>query len=199
MAYTIGSYECPIRETSEISASYGFVKLEIATEEDMPESREDPYQERGGWTCNWKSLWDYTDFNNETIIKLSYQSHICGLIRYAVYHSEEDVPYLLEIRNLEALPKDRRLISPVGSWLVWYAVQVGLQFCTPDESGVLIFLESYDDAMEYYRDIIQMRYKGFLTISQGEEGHGFEFSTTEARNFCQRQSRYFGTPVSLNS
>jgi hypothetical protein len=198
VSYTIGCYECPIRETPEISTSSGFVKLEIAKEEDMPESSEDPYHELGQWTCNWKSLWDYADFNNETIIKLSYQNHICGLIRYALYHSEENVPYLLEIRNLEALPKDRRLINPVGSRLVWYAVQVGLKFCTPDKSGVLIFLESYDEAMEYYRDTIQMRYKGFVTIAQGEEGHGFEFNTTEAREFCQRQTRYYGTPINVN-
>ncbi|MTJ53058.1 hypothetical protein FJR38_10580 [Anabaena sp. UHCC 0253] len=54
-----------------------------------------------------------------------------SLIRYAVYTSEEDVPYLLEVLHLESVPKDQRLVGPIGSWLIWYAVQTGLEYCIP--------------------------------------------------------------------
>jgi len=62
-SYNIGCYECPIRKTSEMSTSYGFVKLEIAVEGDMPELSKDPYKDLDKWTCDWKSLWGYTDFD----------------------------------------------------------------------------------------------------------------------------------------
>ncbi|MCF3578725.1 hypothetical protein [Planktothrix agardhii] len=100
--------------------------LTPATEEDMPTD----------WTFNWLLLWQATDFDCQNIIKLIYDKQLWGLVRYGVYpYSDSTSPEFLEIEHLETNPASRgqlseRLIVPIGKWLIWYAVQVGLQCCS---------------------------------------------------------------------
>jgi hypothetical protein len=179
--YSIGVYKVPV---ISIKNTRVIATLEPAKEEEMPTF--------GKWNFDWKNIWRITNFQYQNIIKLSYQDSLSGLIRYAVYTSEEDVPYLLEVLHLESVPKDQRLVSPIGSWLIWYAVQTGLEYCIPDESDTLISLDSLEDAIPYYRDIIKMESLGWVTIAPGEDGYAFRFTTTEARNFCGRQTNTYG-------
>lgn len=166
--------------------------LTPATEEDMPTD----------WTFNWLLLWQATDFDCQNIIKLIYDKQLWGLVRYGVYpYSDSTSPQFLEIEHLETNPASRgelseRLIVPIGKWLIWYAVQVGLQCCSGTDT--LIVLVSLEDAINYYRDVIQMQYLGPTTIAPGEDGYAFKFSKKEAKAFCNRQENEWGAPTSLN-
>ncbi|BAY14018.1 hypothetical protein [Calothrix sp. NIES-2098] len=173
-----------------IEPRYGLstsAKLELAKQNDMPES--------GLWEFEWQELWHKTDFEYQNIIKITCDNLLQGLIRYAVYTDEDsDQPYLLEILHLEAIPEDERLVSPLGRWLIWYAVQVAFRYCTPSETGELIYLDSTEDAISYYRDIVEMESLGWVSIAPGEDGHAFRFTVAGAKDFCERQTRDYGKP-----
>lgn len=166
--------------------------LTPATEEDMPTD----------WTFNWQLLWQATDFDCQNIVKLIYDKQLWGLVRYGVYpYSDSTSPEFLEIEHLETNPASRgqlseRLIIPIGKWLIWYAVQVGLQCCSGTDT--LIVLVSLEDAINYYRDVIQMQCLGPTTIAPGEDGYAFKFSKKEAKAFCYRQENEWGVPTQLN-
>ncbi|HZG73173.1 MAG TPA: hypothetical protein VEY51_16680, partial [Chondromyces sp.] len=172
--YSIGVYEVPVTTMAKTSIR---ARLEPAREKDMPMLSK--------WNFEWRELWDRTNFEYQNIVKLSYENLVSGLIRYAVYLSEEDKPYLLEVLHLESIRKEERSVEPIGKWLLWYAVQTGLNFCTPDPSGTLISLDSVENAIPYYRDIIKMESLGWVTLAPGEDGYAFRFTLTEARNFCR--------------
>jgi hypothetical protein len=182
---SIGSYQVKIQTQS------GEEKLAVlcpATAEDMPNN----------WTCAWSSFWQNTDFNCQGIIKLVYVDQIWGLVRYGLY-PYPGVPKFLEIENLEAHPRSRgeltkRSLSPIGKWLIWYCINVALQCCTVTENAPLVILVSLENAMSYYRDVIQMEYCGSTTIAPGEDGYAFRFSPTAAAAFCQRHENEWGIP-----
>lgn len=184
--YSIGAYDVAVIKTGTFFTT---ARLEIAQQKDMPSS--------GGWSFNWKRLWEITNFDYQSIIKISYNNSVLGLIRYAVYVSSEGTPYSLEILQLESAPKNLKLVAPLGKWLIWYAVETALKFCIPDEDGTLVSLDSLEDAIAYYRDIIGMEPRGCVTIAPGEEGHAFRFIEMEARSFCQRQRNIYGQPTSI--
>lgn len=167
--------------------------LTSATLEDMPSN----------WTFSWQELWRRTDFDCQNIVKLIYQQQIWGLVRYGLY-PYPGTPKFLEIEQLETNPTNRgplaeRIIGPVGKWLIWYAVQVGLQYCSGEASNKVILVVSLNQAFDYYRDIVQMQYLGQKTIAPGEEGDVFIFSRTEATAFCQRHERQWGNPTPFNT
>jgi hypothetical protein len=185
--YSIGVYEVPVTTMKKTPM---IARLEPAKKEDMPLSTK--------WSFKWKELWHITNFEYQNIIKLSYDNSVLGLIRYAIYLSEENIPYLLEVLHLETTPKDQRLVEPIGKWLLWYAVQTGLEFCSPDDSKTLISLDSVEDAITYYRDNINMESIGWVTIAPGEEGYAFRFTLTGAKNFCRKQRESYGCPKRIN-
>ncbi len=187
--YSIGIYDVAVTTTGKSPA---IARLEPARKEDMPSS--------GKWCFDWKALWERTNFDYQSIIKISYNNSILGLVRYAVYLSPEtNKPYLLEILHLESIPKDLRLVEPLGKWLIWYAVETGLQFCNPSEGGTLISLDSVEDAITYYRDIIEMEPLGWVTIAPGEDGYAFRFVPEEAQKFCRKQAAAYGHPTRINT
>jgi hypothetical protein len=155
------------------------------------------------WSFDWPGLWQRSDFDCQNIVKLVYEEQIWGLVRYGLYLYPGS-PTFLEIEHLETNPTSRgqateRLIEPVGKWLIWYAVQVGLRYCSEGGSERLIELVSLEEAFTYYRDIIQMQYLAPTTIAPGEDGYVFKFSRTEARAFCNRQEIDWGVPSSSDS
>ncbi|MFK0735326.1 MAG: hypothetical protein ACIWVG_30025 [Gloeotrichia echinulata HAB0833] len=109
--YSLGDYDVNVTQvTDNISL---MARLEPARKEDMPKS--------GQWQFEWQELWDRSDFEYQNIIKISCNGLLLGLIRYAVYVNQEtDIPYLLEVLHLESIPKDERLVMPIGRWLIWY-------------------------------------------------------------------------------
>lgn len=158
--------------------------LEPAIEADMPT----------GWTCNWVNFWDKADFNCETIIKLSSQGTLLGLVRFALYPyigfgNTENFVYV-EILNLEALPRKDRLLQPAGLWLIWYAVRIALDFCPGEADGTLLRL----DATKAYRHKVMMEGLGWTTIAPREEGYAFRFTKQGAAEFLERQQSAYGTP-----
>lgn len=167
--------------------------LTPATGEDMPTD----------WSFDWPGFWQKTDFDCENIVKLVYEEQIWGLVRYGLYPYPGS-PKFLEIEHLETNPTSRgqkteRLIEPVGKWLIWYAIQVGLRYCAEGVSDRFILLESVEDAFTYYRDIIQMQYIAPKTTPSGEDLYVFRFSREEARAFCLRQESEWTVPSFIDS
>jgi hypothetical protein len=165
--------------------------LEPATKEDMPMN----------WTCNWVNFWNRADFDCEAIIKLSCQGTLLGLVRFALYpYSGQglvaNVEYV-EILHLETLPRRDRGIHPVGFWLIWYAVQVALDFCVGETDGTLIRLDATKPAIPYYRDKVMMEGLGWTTIAPREDGYAFRFTKQGATKFLARQQSTYGTPRRL--
>ncbi|MCL1472004.1 hypothetical protein [Argonema antarcticum] len=186
---TLGSYRVSVQTRASGPQT---ALLTPARLEDMPTD----------WTFNWPGLWQLTDFDCQNIVKLVYSEQVWGLVRYGLY------PYpgsseTLEIEHLETNPASRgqqtnRLIEPIGKWLIWYATQVGLQYCSGGLSDTPILLVSLEDAFTYYRDIVSMQYLGQTTIAPGEDGYVFSFSRTGATAFCLRQEREWGFPTPFN-
>jgi hypothetical protein len=42
----------------------------------------------------------------------------------------------------------------IGKWLIWYATQIGLRYCSGGVSDTLILLKSLDSAFDYYIESI---------------------------------------------
>jgi hypothetical protein len=168
--------------------------LEPANEGDMPSIKST------GWTFDWRGFWAKTDFGCEAIVKFSCQREVLGLIRFGLYPypSPGDAPEYLEILHLEYVPRDRRLVNPVGFWLIWYALKIGLKYCVGDDDGILIRLDSVEEAISYYRDKVKMDGLGWTDITAGEQGYAFKFSKQGAEEFCTRLEQYYGSPVLLS-
>ena len=126
------------------------------------------------WTCDWSNIWATMDSDCQAIIKLVYQNQIWGLMRYGIY-PYPGTPYFVEIEHLEANPITQgklvnRLVSPVGKWLIWYAIKGATSTCTVKNNAPLVFLVSLEKAFKYYRDIIEMEYVGETSLSSRGRG-----------------------------
>lgn len=168
--------------------------LEPALEKDLPPINSPD------WTFNWREFWQDANFKCEAIIKLYCQGKLLGLVRFALYPHPfpGDAPEYLEILHLQCLSQPRREgVSPVGFWLIWYASQIGLQYCVGEDDGTLIRLDSLEDAISYYRDKVKMEGLGWTTIAPGEEGYAFRFTREGAQEFCSRIEQEYGCPISI--
>lgn len=188
---TTPSYRVRVVERSGIELD---AELEPALEEDMP-SRSSP-----DWTFDWRGFWQNTDFDCEAIIKLSCRGEVFGLVRFGLYPYPfvDNAPQYLEILHLQCVSKPRRSVNPVGFWLLWYAVQICLQYCVGEADGTLIRLDSLEEAIPYYRDKVRMEELGWTTIAPGESGYAFRFTQEGAQEFCLRVEQEYGCPVRLS-
>ncbi|MBD2041312.1 hypothetical protein [Microcoleus sp. FACHB-672] len=186
---SIGSYHVKV----QIQAGGDrFASLSPAREADMP----------ADWSFDWLGLWQNTDFECQNIVKLVYLNQVWGLARYGLY-PYPGLPRFLEIEQLEANPTSRgemtdRPIIPIGKWLIWYSIKVGLQYCLVATNEPLIILVSLKSAVSYYRDVIMMEYLEPVTIAPGEDGYAFRFSSTAAAAFCQRHENEWGVPTFID-
>ena len=160
--------------------------LTPATESDLPVN----------WTCAWKNIWNKMDSDCQAIIKLVYQNQIWGLMRYGIY-PYPGIPNNVVIEHLEANPISigqlaNRLVSPIGKWLIWYAIQGAIQTCNVDNDDSLVVLISVEEAFEYYRDTIEMEYVGDATLAPGEDGYVFRFTKQQAIAYSQRHESQWG-------
>ncbi len=126
--------------------------LEPAKEEDMP-SMSSP-----DFTFAWREFWQKSDFDCEAMIKLSYHGKVLGLIRFGLYPYSlvGAPPEYVEVLHLQCVSKERRLVNPVGFWLLWYAAQIAFNYCIGEIDGTLFRLDSLEDAIPYYRDKVNM-------------------------------------------
>jgi hypothetical protein len=168
--------------------------LEPALEKDMP------FRGSHNWSCNWYNLWQKADFNCEAIIKLSYEGRILGLVKFGLYpypfHGNS--PEYLEILNIECISRSKRQINPVGFWLLWYSIKVGLDYCEVESDETLVQLDSLENAIPYYRDKVKMEGLIWKHIAPGEEGYAFRFTKEKAKQFCSRIEREYGMPIPFN-
>ncbi len=154
----------------------------------------------GSWICDWHNLWKTADFECEAVIKLSFKGKTNGLMRFGLYPYDENpskAPEYLEIRNLEALDGNTRQVNPVGFWLIWYAIQVGLFICDGDSKGSVIILDAFADKRLYYRDRVKMDELGQTRLSPSEDGYAYRFTEEGALAFCSRLENRYGFPVRL--
>lgn len=151
-------------------------------------------------TFDWRYFWTKADFDCEAIVKLSYQREVLGLIRFALYPypCSDDAPEYLEILHLQCVSRDRRLVNPVGFWLIWYALKIGLKYCVGDDDGILVRLDSLEEAIPYYRDKVKMEGLGWTNTAPGEQGYAFKFTKEGAEAFCRRLEQGYSSPVLLS-
>lgn len=150
------------------------------------------------WNCNWQGFWDKADWDCEAIVLLKFENNILGLIHFGIYPYPSDTyPEFVYIDHLECLKKENREVTPVGSWLIWYATKIAIQFCQGNDDGDFLLLDSVDESITYYRNIVKMEGKGWTTIAPGEEGYAFKFTQSSAKQFCQRIENEFGIPRSI--
>ncbi|MGL5938784.1 MAG: hypothetical protein ACRC2S_00115 [Waterburya sp.] len=160
--------------------------LTPATQSDMPEE----------WSCDWLNIWQRMDSDCQAIIKLDYQNQIWGLMRYGIY-PYPGTPKFVEIEHLEANPMSQgqrlhRLVSPIGKWLIWYAICGACSTCKVLDNAPLVILVSVEDAFEYYRDTIEMEYVGDTTLAPGEDGYAFRFTKRQAITYTQKHENQWG-------
>lgn len=88
--------------------------LEPAKREDMPPINSPDF------TFAWGEFWRMSDFDCEAIIKLSYQGKLLGLIRFGLYPYPfpDNAPEYIEVSHLQCVSKERRLVNPIGFWLL---------------------------------------------------------------------------------
>lgn len=175
--------------------------LSPALRSDLPKKRKkNPIE---GWDFDWDYLWLRTDFRAEDIIKLTYDRSLFGLVRYGLYtvpRQPNPEIYFLEIEQLEANPLSRgqqqlkRLIKPIGKWLIWYCVKVALKYGHQDNDKPLITLSSYPEAIDYYREVIGMELIGVTNSAPGEDLYGFRFQRQQAEEFIIKQELSYGLP-----
>lgn len=196
--YNLGSYDVEINIESKEKQ---FAQLNPASKEDLP--RERTKKNPAGWDMNWCYLWERTDFSLEDIIKLVCNKQVFGLVRYALYQvpgQNNPEIYFWEIQQLEANPVSRgrgqiRLIKPIGKWLIWYCLKVALEYGHQYNNKPLVVLSSYPQAVDYYRDVIGMEFRGIDSSAPGEDLYGFSFKREQAQEFIQRQERGCGQPI----
>jgi len=150
-----------------------------------------------GFKCDWIRFWSNSDFDCEAIVKLNYQGNILGLIYFGVYPYPfpNNSPEYLEILNIECIPETGRTFNPVGFWLIWYAVTIGIKTCKGKPDGTLIMLDSLEDAIPYYQDKVMMEGIGWTTIAPKEDGYAFRFTKKQAEQFCTRIQKKYGLPT----
>lgn len=167
--------------------------LEPAKEEDMPS------MSLPDFTFAWREFWQNSDFGCEAIIKLSYDGKVLGLMRFGLYPYSlvGDPAEYIEVLHFQCVSKHRRFVNPVGFWLLWYATQIGFNYCVGEADGTLLKLDSLEDAIPYYRDKVNMEGLGWTNIAPGETGYAFKFTKERAKEFCTRVEQEYGYPVRL--
>jgi|GEM_PF-1535740 len=153
-----------------------------------------------GFKCDWTRLWSNADFDCEALVKLTYQGKIQGIVKFALYPypAPDGIPQFTEILNIESLSGADRTVSPVGLWLIWYAVKICLEVgCSGDASGSILVLISVELAIPYYRDKVKMEGLQWTTLSPDEEGYAFRFSKSQAIEFLNGINNQYGTAIEL--
>lgn len=183
----IGTYCVSVRTQKTINQK---AILAPAQASDMPKD----------WTFPWVDIWRSSRTEGQAIIKISVENQVWGLVQYGLYPKNNH--QFVAIDSLEANPISRgknanRLIEPVGKWLIWYCVNVGLQHCSGVEK--LVFLFSKAGAFDYYDKKIRMKYTSTVDLGAGEKVHAFEFTRIAAIEYSQLHEKIWGSPTVIDT
>ena len=176
--------------------------LESAQAHDMNAPNFKKYPWPNIWALALKTEW-------EGFVKLSYEAKVLGLLQYAVFPEElpDDDTFIYEkqegfvkVEYLEAVKDaDKRLVDPIGQWLMWYATQVALTYCKGNKNGTILGLLSEPESIGYYKDTILMEGGSLPDEHQGVTLNAFKFSQCGAEEFCERVIAEYGEPISASS
>lgn len=180
----LSSFIVPI--TTQVGKDYA--QLQSLGEEELP----------ADWGFAWAELKKNTSSECQGIVQIRMNGQCLGLVRFGLY-PYPGISQYVEIEHLEVHPYAKgklvdRLAKPVGMWLIWYVTNIGLSYCVSSNDESLIFLVSFEESFEYYRDKIGMECLGSVTIAPGEEGFAFRFLPADAKKFCQRVEAKYGEP-----
>lgn len=164
------------------------------------------------WAFDWLYIWDRSEFNCQTVVKMAVNGNLWGLMRYSLFPFPSAKPNFLLLEELEAHPARRpsesyaykRLpppppspyVSPIGKWLIWHACRTALDYCNLEQDPLLV-LEAKADAVDYYSDTIKMTMVSQTVRAIGEDSHAFHFSRNQADAFCVRQRTQHGNPAQI--
>jgi hypothetical protein len=187
--FTIGAYQVKVVTPSGEKIAI----VAPANKVDMPNT----------WDFFWESLWDFTDFEYQGIIKITCDDDLWGLVRYSIF-SINDQQNVLEVEHLEANPISRgvlanRLVLPIGQWLIWYVSKVALQYCPCHDNDPILLISSLETATDYYRDVIKIEYIGIAPSAPGEDLYAFRFTRDKATEFCNSHESKWGRPSRIYS
>ncbi len=186
----IERYSVPVFDTSGNAV---FAILEKAQKLDMS-----VFKTENG-KCDWECFWQDADFNCEAIIKITYLQTILGLIRFGLYpYPTDEEPEFIYVSHVECVETEKRLVNPVGFWLFWHVTQIALGFCSGDRKGTILFLDSVEDAIDYYRDKVMMEGIGWVSSVPGEDYYAFRFTKEQGEAFCNRVEGNYGSAVPIN-
>ncbi|MBD2493110.1 hypothetical protein BCD64_08430 [Nostoc sp. MBR 210] len=191
MDFHIGAYQVPTKIYGTMART---AVLSPANLSDMPTN----------WTFPWRELWRNNRIDGLTIVKMSIEDEVWGLVQYGIFPRNN--PSIVVIDHLETNPVNRgkqspRLVEPVGKWLIWYCVNVGLKLISQSNLGDerLVLLFSKPRAFEYYDSKIGMNYQGTKYLSPGEKVHEFIFTQQGAFEYSTSQQEIWGSPTPIDS
>lgn len=191
MNFDIGAYQVPTKIYGEMARK---AILSPAGLSDMPTN----------WAFPWRELWRANRFDGLAIAKMSIENEVYGLVQYGAFPRNN--PSFVMIDHLETNPINRgktaqRLVEPVGKWLIWYCVNVGLKLVSlsnlSDQRLILLFSKA--PAFEYYDSKIGMSYQGTKYLSPGEKVHEFIFTQKGAFEYSASQQKIWGSPTPVDS
>jgi hypothetical protein len=143
------------------------------------------------WIFNWEHIYKTSKSEKRILATLEFENKVMGLISFAIAGS----PSLITIENLEVNPltqgntRQGRLAEPIGKWLIWYCIKIGLLICTRENPFVILFASS--SSKLYYQRAIGMTYKNSIFLNNGEV-HVFTFDRQAANAFCNNQEKKYG-------
>jgi len=183
----IGKYLVPVKTKG---ASSQLAMLAPASIDDMPED----------WNFPWVDIWKASNREGLIVIKMVFEDKIWGLVEYGIFPPKKNE--LVLITHIETNPLSRgkipnRLVKPVGQWLIWYCVKVGLHYCSGIEKRLLLFAKA--GIFDYYYRIIGMHHDKTVDLSPGEKVHAFEFSEASALKYSQSLESECGMPIQIDS
>ena len=163
-------------------------------------SKEDVTNNQTRSKFNWKDRWNSAAHycECERLFKLEYQGELQGLMHVTLlpYPPPDGKAEYVEICALESVKDRYRLVNPIGQWLVWYAVNLALEYdCAGDEHGFVLLLESVESAVDYYENKVNM--EKVRPISLGEDGDGYVFSFSQRQSFryLESMAECYGKPI----
>jgi hypothetical protein len=170
----LNSYKVPLH--SEFSdPQYGILKL--ARREDMP--------------CDWTFRWENLEEDERIYTaQMVWDDHLLGLVRYLKFDGEIYISHIEANPNFRS-PSDARKIQPIGKWLIWYVI---IQIS--HETEFTLTLDSTDDAFDYYRDKVGMKYVGDAS-TPSESLTQMELSSSDAHKFIEDLHDQYGPAVEV--
>jgi hypothetical protein len=162
---------------------------------DIEQIKEQKHQNK--WLFEWDYIYRTAKIEKRELCTLKLDTEVLGLVSFAISGN----PPLITIENLETNPLaqrkkgQERLAEPVGKWLIWYCLKIGLPICDQRDDIVLTLFATSSSKL-YYQKEIGMTYKGSISLDTGEI-YVFRFDRQAANKFCNKQEKEYGNPTQI--